>query len=148
MPLIALLLSFDAVAGEAERGTLLLLLAHPVARWQVVAGKFLGHLAVLVVATLVGYGGATAAAVAVRGGSGAAAWGAFALLLGSTVLLGGVFLGLGLLASVLRARAPDGGRRGARHLAGRRRPLRPGAHGRAGGDRRRGPLGRARHRRS
>ena len=100
VPLIALLLSFDAVAGEAERGTLLLLLAHPVARWQVVAGKFLGHLAVLVVATLVGYGGATAAAVLVQGAGGGAAWGAFALLLASTVLLGGVFLGLGLLASV------------------------------------------------
>src|SRR5579875_784943 len=34
LPLIALLLSFDAVVGEMERGTLGLLLAYPVTRWQ------------------------------------------------------------------------------------------------------------------
>ena len=101
VPLIALLLSFDAIVGEAERGTLLLLLAYPVARWQVVLGKFLGHLAVLVVATLVGYGGAAAAAVAVRGGGGAVRPGAPSRSSSPrSVLLGGVFLGLGLLASV------------------------------------------------
>ncbi len=44
LPLIALLLSHDAIVGEAERGTLLLLLGYPVARWQVIVGKFLGHL--------------------------------------------------------------------------------------------------------
>ncbi len=33
IPLIALLLSHDAVVGEAERGTLLLLLSYPVTRW-------------------------------------------------------------------------------------------------------------------
>ena len=38
LPLIALMLAFDAFVGEAERGTLLLLLAYPVARWQVVLG--------------------------------------------------------------------------------------------------------------
>ena len=38
VPLIALLLSFDAIVGEHERGTLMLLLAYPVARWQVVVG--------------------------------------------------------------------------------------------------------------
>ena len=30
VPLIALLLAYDAIVGEAERGTLLLLLAYPV----------------------------------------------------------------------------------------------------------------------
>ena len=43
VPLIALLLSFDAIVGEHERGTLMLLLAYPVARWQVVVGKVLGQ---------------------------------------------------------------------------------------------------------
>ncbi|WP_413869199.1 ABC transporter permease, partial [Albidovulum sp.] len=32
VPLVALLMSFDAVAGEVERGTLPLLLTYPVAR--------------------------------------------------------------------------------------------------------------------
>ena len=67
LPLIALLLSFDAVVGEAERGTLLLLLAGPVQRWQVVLGKFLGQIAILAVATVLGYGTA-ALAVAARSG--------------------------------------------------------------------------------
>ena len=47
VPLIALLISHDAVVGEMERGTMLLLLSYPVKRWQVVLGKFLGHLAIL-----------------------------------------------------------------------------------------------------
>jgi hypothetical protein len=41
VPLLALLMSFDAVAGEAERGTLPLLLTYPVARGEVLAGKLL-----------------------------------------------------------------------------------------------------------
>ena len=40
LPLIALLISHDAIVGEMERGTLLLLLSYPVARWQVLLGKF------------------------------------------------------------------------------------------------------------
>ena len=54
IPLIALLLSYDAIVGEIDRGTMALLLAYPVARWQVVLGKFLGHLGILVFATVVG----------------------------------------------------------------------------------------------
>ena len=101
LPLIALLLSFDAVVGEAERGTLLLLLAGPVLRWQVLAGKFLGQVAILAIATLIGYG-AAAVAVALRSGMpDAEAAAAFATLIGSSVLLGAAFASLGLLVSVL-----------------------------------------------
>ena len=56
LPLIGLMLSYDSVVGEVERGTLLLLLSYPVARWQVMFGKFLGHMSILAFATLVGYG--------------------------------------------------------------------------------------------
>jgi Cu-processing system permease protein len=101
LPLIALLLSFDAVVGESERGTLLLLLAGPVLRWQVIAGKFLGQVAILAIATLIGYGMA-AIAVALRSGvPDADAAAAFATLIGSSVLLGAAFAALGLLVSVL-----------------------------------------------
>src|SRR5690606_33678728 len=34
VPLIALLLSHDAIVGEIERGTMLLLLSYPIGRWQ------------------------------------------------------------------------------------------------------------------
>ena len=56
LPLIALMLSYDALVGEFERGTMLLLLAYPVARWQVILGKFAGHMAILIVAITIGYG--------------------------------------------------------------------------------------------
>ena len=47
VPLLALLMSFDAVAGEVERGTLPLLLTYPVGRAEVLAGKLMASLAVL-----------------------------------------------------------------------------------------------------
>ncbi len=37
IPLIALMLAFDTIVGEYERGTLLLLLTYPVRRWQISA---------------------------------------------------------------------------------------------------------------
>lgn len=102
LPLIALLLTYDAVVGEAENGTLLLLLAYPVSRWQVLAGKFVGHGAILAFATVVGFGLA-ALAIAFTGGVDAAGLRAFAALIGSSVLLGWVFVGVGYLLSVLVA---------------------------------------------
>lgn len=110
LPLIALLLSFDAVVGEAERGTLLLLLAYPLARRQVVLGKFSGQLAILALATVFGYG---AAAVALTLKSETLAdldWVAFGGLIGSSLLLGAAFLALGMLVStVVRERATAAG---------------------------------------
>jgi len=100
IPLIALMLSYDAVVGEAERGSLLLLLSYPVARWQVLLGKLLGHTAILAIAILVGYGG-TAVLVGLAGGAEAEAWSALAALCASSLLLGAVFLALGYLLSVL-----------------------------------------------
>lgn len=109
LPLIALLISFDAIVGEHERGTLLLLLSHPVARWQVLLGKFLGQSGILAVATVLGYG-AAALALFARGAPSGAAWDAFALLLVTSALLGAAFVALGCLASTLvRERATAAG---------------------------------------
>lgn len=101
LPLIALLLSFDAVVGEIDRGTMTLLLSYPVARWQVLLGKFLGHAAIIAFATVLGYG---AAGVALAMGDteiAAESWRAFAAMIGSSVLLGAAFTALGYLASTL-----------------------------------------------
>jgi len=109
LPLIALLLSYDAIVGELDRGTLALLLAYPVARWQVLAGKFLGHLAIIAFATIVGYG-AAGVALSVAAGTGTAGWSGFAGLIGAAILLGGAFTAIGYLLSVLvRDRATAGG---------------------------------------
>ncbi len=99
-PLIALLLSYDTIVGDINRGTMLLLLSYPVARWQVLCGKFLGHVCVIAVATVIGYGGAGAAVGLLHETTDAGDWNAFAILVASTVLLGACFVALGLLISV------------------------------------------------
>lgn len=99
VPLIALLLSYDAVVGEHERGTLLLLLAYPVARWQVLFGKFLGHMAILAAATIAGYGSAGLALGFRHGFTVLSGWPAFAGLIGSSIVLGVAFAALGYLIS-------------------------------------------------
>jgi Cu-processing system permease protein len=100
IPLIALMLSFDAMVGELERGTMMLLLTYPVTRWQVIMGKFLGHVLILFIAILVGYGGAVIAMILVTG-SGTEGWQAYVVMMASSMLLGAVFIALGYLVSVL-----------------------------------------------
>ncbi|WP_343315768.1 ABC transporter permease subunit [Brucella sp. BE17] len=101
IPLIALLISHDAIVGEMERGTMLLLLSYPLSRGQVVFGKFFGQLAILAFATFFGYGIAALALIAAGAGAGAESWRAFATLVGSSILLGAVFIAIGFLASAL-----------------------------------------------
>jgi Cu-processing system permease protein len=101
VPLIALLISYDAIAGDVDRGTMALLLTYPVARWQVVAGKFAGHAAILAVATVVGYGAAGSALALSAGEVEPGAWAAFSAMVASSVLLGAAFIALGYLASAL-----------------------------------------------
>lgn len=100
IPLMALLLSYDSVVGEAERGTLLLLLTYPVTRAQILFGKLLGHCGILAIATLAGYGCAGLTVGLVQGGD-AQSWTAFALLIGTSILLGGAFVALATLISLL-----------------------------------------------
>lgn len=101
IPLIAMLLSYDAIVGEIERGTMALLLSYPVSRGQVLAGKFLGHLVILALATVGGYGIAGLALQLAHGGLDLAAWTPFALLIAASILLGASFLALGYLISAL-----------------------------------------------
>jgi Cu-processing system permease protein len=101
LPLIALLISHDAVVGEMERGTMTLLLSYPVGRSQVILGKFCGHVLILAFATVIGYG-AAAAALAMTGASVlATSWYAFAAMLGTSIMLGAAFVAVGYLISSL-----------------------------------------------
>ena len=100
IPLIALLLAYDSVVGEAERGTLTLLLTHPVSRIEVILGKFIGHLFLLAIAIVVGYGvaGLTISFTG-EGGFADQEWDSFLRLLLSSILLGAVFLSIGYVIS-------------------------------------------------
>ncbi|WP_316196792.1 ABC transporter permease [Bradyrhizobium sp. SZCCHNS3053] len=110
IPLIALLISHDAIVGDMERGTMLLLLSYPVARWQVLLGKFLGHLAVLAFATCLGYGAAAVALLIAGSHFDSDGLAAFAAMIGSSVLLGAVFVAIGYLVSaVVRDRGTAAG---------------------------------------
>ncbi|MEH6403881.1 MAG: ABC transporter permease subunit [Sneathiella sp.] len=101
IPLIALLLSYDSIVGEEERGTLTLLLSHPISKTSITLGKFLGQFLILSFVIVVGYG---AAVLALSFGGDIAIdqlqWSIFFKLLYSSILLGGVFLALGILLSI------------------------------------------------
>jgi Cu-processing system permease protein len=100
LPLIAMMLSFDALVGEFERGTMLLLAAYPIARWQIVIGKFVGHMFILLLAILISCG-SVALILVMQGEGGAQDWQAYGLMMASSWLLGGVFVALGYFISVL-----------------------------------------------
>lgn len=56
IPLIALILGFDAIVGERERGSLDLLLSMPITRFELLLGKYLGLAAALALSTVAGFG--------------------------------------------------------------------------------------------
>lgn len=55
LPLLALLLSYDAFVGEAEQGTLLLMLTYPMSRSQWLVGKAIGQGAALLSVLVIGF---------------------------------------------------------------------------------------------
>ncbi|ASR44214.1 hypothetical protein BEN78_13405 [Xanthomonas citri pv. mangiferaeindicae] len=105
VPLIALLLGFDAIVGERERGTLDLMLSMPLTRAEILVGKYLGLAGALSLATLGGFGAALLPLLGRLDGAGVRMYLGF---VGSTALLGLAFLSLAVLISTLareRARA-------------------------------------------
>ena len=102
IPLIGLLVSYDALVGEIERGTMPLLMTYPVTRWRIVLGKFAGQVAILAIATVVGFGVA-ALVTGLGDGGDAEAWGAFGVMVGGSILLGAAFIALGTLFSAVVA---------------------------------------------
>jgi len=107
IPLIALLLAYDAIVGEEEGGTLLLLLTYPLSRSQLLLGKFLGHGLTLALATVIGFGVAgVAIAVLVENVAIASLAAAMLRFIGSTVLLGWGFIALAYVISVRVSEKP------------------------------------------
>ncbi len=104
VPLLALLLAFDAIAGDVERGGLALVLTYPVSRTEVLIGKFGAHLACLALAIAIGFGTSGVVAWAL-GGVNAESLMALARLTLSALVLGATFLAVGYALSAL-ARGP------------------------------------------
>ncbi|MGE5452173.1 MAG: ABC transporter permease [Acidobacteriota bacterium] len=100
IPLIALLLGFDAIVGERERGSLDLLLALPITRLELLLGKYLGLALALTVSTVAGFG---AVAMVLSTQLSLTALYHFAGFTVSSVLLGWAFLSLAVMLSVFAA---------------------------------------------
>lgn len=100
MPLIALLLAYDAIVGEDEGGTLMLLLTYPLGRGQILLGKFVGHGLILALAVLIGFGCAMLAIALLVDDIeiGLLIW-AFGRFMLSSTLLGWVFLAMAYVLS-------------------------------------------------
>ena len=100
LSLIALLFTFDSVAGERESGTLRLMLANSVPRHAVLVGKFLGALmsvsipfALAVLVNLLVFSTSSAVHLSID------AWGRLGIIFLVAILYTCLFLALGLLVS-------------------------------------------------
>ncbi len=100
IPLIALILGFDAIVGERERGSLDLLLSMPVTRLELVLGKYLGLALALTAATVAGFG---IVGLILAWQMPAAALFHYLGFMLSSILLGLVFLALAILLSTYAA---------------------------------------------
>jgi len=98
VPLVALLLGYDAIVGEDEMGTLGLLLSFPVTRAEVLMGKFIGLSTILFLSTAMGYG---LAGIVIALAAGIEELGSYLVFIATSVLLGMVFLSLALFLSAI-----------------------------------------------
>jgi Cu-processing system permease protein len=100
VPLIVLLLGYDAVAGERERGSLDLLLSLPITRVELLLGKFVGLAAALAASTLAGFG---LAGIAIAYQIDPGALFHYAGFVLSAVAMGMAFLSMAVMVSVIAA---------------------------------------------
>jgi len=96
VPLISLVLGYDALVGERERGSLDLLLTMPITRLELLLGKYLGLGAALAISTIAGFG---LVGVILSYGIGFTALLHYAGFIITTLLMGLSFLSLALLLS-------------------------------------------------
>jgi len=96
VPLISLILGYDAIVGERERGSLDLLLTMPITRLELLFGKYLGLGMALTISTVAGFG---IAGIILSYGIGFPALLQYSVFMITTLLMGLSFLSLALLLS-------------------------------------------------
>ncbi|PAU83047.1 ABC transporter [Halorubrum salipaludis] len=102
VPMLGLGISYAAVAGERDSGSIKLLIGLPNSRRDVVLGKFVGRCAVLTVAILSGYAVVAAFALATYQSFAAVEFLLYTLL---TVFYGAVYVAIGIgFSSAMRTR--------------------------------------------
>lgn len=103
VPLMALTVGAQSLAGEQERKTMAYLLSQPVTRLEVYAGKYLGLTLSLFASLLAGFG-LSGLALALNGSGAADPWG-YVVLVALAFVLSLVMLSVGFLISALTRRA-------------------------------------------
>ena len=98
VPLIALILGYDAIVGERERGSMELLLSMPITRFEILLGKYIGLSGALAVSTLAGFGAGLLPMASQLSVNDIYHYAGFVF---SAILMGMAFLSLSLLVSVL-----------------------------------------------
>jgi ABC-type transport system involved in multi-copper enzyme maturation permease subunit len=103
--LLAILLSFDAVSGEKEKGTLALSFSNALARWQLLLGKYLGGMLALTLTLLMSLAAALIVWLVSGVGITGVAWTRIGLWFVSILIYLSAMFSIGLLISVLTHRA-------------------------------------------
>ena len=94
--LIAIILGFSTIAGEAESGALYVVLSYPVRRGEVLLGKLLGLGSVIIVSIFLGFG---FGGVIIAAAFGPESWGAYLAFIGLSIFLGFIYLSLSICIS-------------------------------------------------
>ncbi len=101
VPIIAIMLGYATISGEAESGALSIVLTCPVSRTEVLLGKFLGLGSVICFSVFVGFGVSGLIIAATAGGQ----WIGYLSFMLLTMLLGMLYLSLSMcFSSVLKRR--------------------------------------------
>ncbi len=96
IPLIAIMLGYATISGEAESSSLSIVLSYPISRGEVLFGKFFGLGMVIVISTLLGFGLSGLIIIYTEGSS---YWGSYLAFIGFNILLGLVYLSLSICFS-------------------------------------------------
>ncbi|NIX54884.1 MAG: ABC transporter permease subunit [candidate division Zixibacteria bacterium] len=101
VPIIAIMLGYNTISGEAESRSLLVVQSYPVSREDVYFGKFLGLGSVLAVSVLLGFGISGMVIVGTGGGTNP---GGFLVFIFLTILLGLIYLSMSVCFSAILKR--------------------------------------------
>ena len=101
VPIIAIMLGYTTISGEAESGSLLVVQSYPVSREEVYFGKLLGLSSVLAVSVLLGFG---ISGMVIGGTGGETNQGGFLVFIFLTILLGLIYLSMSVCFSAILKR--------------------------------------------
>lgn len=96
IPLIAIILGFSTISGEAESGALYVVLSYPIRRLEVLLGKLLGLGLVIIVSIFIGFG---LGGIIISASFGPESWGGYIAFIGLSIFLGFMYLSLSICFS-------------------------------------------------